>query len=105
MRKYLIFLVFLSCPGWGWAQRSLPAEGTRAEVGAQLPLPLVMLGGQSIRLAPGAAIFDRDNRRLTHAQLLPGADVIYQLDRDGQVQRVFVLTPSEQSRLDRPGTK
>ncbi|MCE2998643.1 MAG: hypothetical protein LW892_02265 [Betaproteobacteria bacterium] len=100
MRKYLLLLTFLLCSGAVWAQRQLPAEGRRAEVGSQQPLPVVQLGNDLLRLAPGAIIFDTANRRITHGQLPPGADVLYQLDRNGEVLRMFILTPLEQARLD-----
>jgi hypothetical protein len=103
MRKYLLLLTFLLFAGPVWAQRLLPVEGKRAEVGTQQTLPVVQLGNELLRLAPGAVIFDAANRRITHGQLLPGADVLYQLDRNGEVQRIIVLTPLEQARLDQSG--
>jgi hypothetical protein len=103
MRKQLLLLTFLLCAGTAWAQRSLPADARRAEVGEQQALPAVQLGGELLRLAPGGIIFDATNRRITHGQLRPGADVLYQLDRNGEVLRIIILTPLEQARLDQSG--
>lgn len=104
MRKFLLLLTFLastcclSIPAW--AQRALPAGGKRAETGAQQMLPMVMLDQEVRRLAPGSVIIDANNRSITHGQLPPGMDVLYVLDRNSEVQRIIILTPQEQARLD-----
>jgi len=101
MRKFLLLLTFLISSTTAWAQRSLPPDAKRAETGLQQALPVVALGNELFRLAPGGLIFDAANRRITHGQLLPGMDVVYQLDRNGEVLRIVILTPEEQARLDR----
>ncbi len=63
-------------------------------------LPMVQIGNAVRRLAPGAVIVGTGNRSITHGQLLPGSEILYQLDRNGDVQRIVVLTPEEQARLD-----
>jgi hypothetical protein len=100
MRKLLLLLTFLAATP-AWAQRTLPSDAKRAEIGAQQALPMVQIGNELRRLAPGGIIFDAANRRITHGQLLPGMEVLYVLDRNGEVQRIVVLTPEEQARLDR----
>ena len=62
---------------------------------------MVAIGNELLRLAPGGIIFDAANRRITHGQLPPGSDVVYQLDRNGEILRIVILTPEEQARLDR----
>jgi len=62
---------------------------------------MVAIGNQVLRLAPGGIIFDAANRRITHGQLPPGSEVVYQLDRNGEILRIVILTPEEQARLDR----
>ncbi|MGA0023961.1 MAG: hypothetical protein ACO3F9_04875 [Burkholderiales bacterium] len=37
---------------------------------------------------------------MTHGQLPPGAEVLYRLDRNGEILRIIILTPQEQARLD-----
>ena len=105
MRKFLLLLTFLaiSLPvsTMAWAQRTLPANLKRAEIGAQQMLPMIMLDKDGRRLAPGGIIVDAANRKITHGQLMPGAEVIYELDRNGEILRIVVLTPEEQARLDR----
>ncbi len=100
MRKLLLLLTFLAAVP-AWAQRTLPADAKRAEIGAQQVLPMVQIDNELRRLAPGGIIFDAANRRITHGQLLPGMEVLYVLDRNGEVQRIVVLSPEEQARLDR----
>ena len=84
-----------------WAQRTLPANAKRAEIGAQQMLPMVMLNTEAHRLAPGGIIFDTANRRITQGQLRPGSEILYELDRNGEILRIVVLTPEEEARLDR----
>ncbi len=101
MRKFLLLLTFLAVATMAWAQRTLPANAKRAEIGAQQMLPMVMLNKEAHRLAPGGIIFDAANRRITHGQLRPGSEVLYELDRNGEILRIVVLTPEEEARLDR----
>jgi hypothetical protein len=101
MRKFLLLLTFLAASGSAWAQRTLPADAKRAEIGEQQMLPMIALDQEVRRLAPGGIIFDATNRKITHGQLLPGSEVIYQLDRNGDILRIIVLSPEEQARLDR----
>jgi hypothetical protein len=62
---------------------------------------MVLLNQEAHRLAPGGLIFDAANRRITHGQLRPGSEVIYELDRNGEILRIVVLTPEEEARFDR----
>jgi hypothetical protein len=101
MRKFLLLLTFLAAANMAWAQRTLPANAKRAEIGTQQMLPMVMLNQEAHRLAPGGLIFDAANRRITHGQLRPGSEVIYELDRNGEILRIVVLTPEEEARFDR----
>ena len=101
MRKFLLLLTFLAAANMAWAQRTLPANAKRAEIGAQQMLSMVMLNKEAHRLAPGGIIFDTANRRITHGQLRPGSEVLYELDRNGEILRIVVLTPEEEARLDR----
>jgi hypothetical protein len=101
MRKLLLLLTFLAAANMAWAQRTLPANAKRAEIGTQQMLPMVMLNQEAHRLAPGGLIFDAANRRITHGQLRPGSEVIYELDRNGEILRIVVLTPEEEARFDR----
>ena len=101
MRKLLLLLTFFAAANMAWAQRTLPANAKRAEIGTQQMLPMVMLNTEAHRLAPGGIIFDTANRRITQGQLRPGSEILYELDRNGEILRIVVLTPEEEARLDR----
>lgn len=81
--------------------RQLPANGKRGELGAPLPLPMIQVGKEVLRVAPGGVIYDQANRAIVHAALPPEADVWYTTDVRGEVQRLYVLTPDERAMLDR----
>jgi hypothetical protein len=86
-------------------QRILPVNGKRAEVGAPQPLPLVQLGREIRRLAPGAVVYDQNNRAILQSALPEGAQVLYTSDAQGNVLRMYVLTPTEQAQLDAAGVR
>ena len=80
--------------------RTLPANAKRAIVGQQqYPLPYVNLGGVVAKLAPGGVIYDQNNRSIVHNALPPGADVAFVIDANGDIRRIYILTPQEQARF------
>ena len=79
--------------------RTLPANGKRAEL-TGYQNPFVILGGQTHRLAPGAVIYDVNNRSITPGFLPQSADVVYTVDQTGSVMRIYLLTAQERERLD-----
>ena len=81
-------------------QRQLPASGKRGELGEPLPLPLVRIGRDVLRLAPGSVIYDATNRAVLHGGLPSQGAVLYTTDANGDIQRLYVLTPAEQAMLD-----
>ena len=104
MRKTLLLLILLVFfwAGTGAAQqiRQLPVNGKRGVTGASLQLPQVIISRETRNLAPGGLIFDTHNRTIVHGSLPVGADVWYQLNSGGQIQRIYILRPDEQARLD-----
>ena len=100
MHKLLAISVaaFMLMAGIAQAQlRTLPANAKRATVGQQqYPLPYINLDGARVKLAPGGVIYDQNNRTIVHGALPPGVDVGYTLDMNGDVGRVYILTPQEQ---------
>jgi len=81
--------------------RQLPQNGKRGVTGEKMPLPLVRIGRETLKLAPGGLIFDTSHRTIVHGSLPERADVWYQMNFSGEIQRIYVLTPAEQTRLDR----
>jgi hypothetical protein len=97
MRKCRILLVL----GLLWAgfvqaqflsQRPLPAQGERGRVGDPQPLPNIKIGSRVMQLAPGAVIYDQQNRSIVQSSLPPGVEVYYTKDKVVNVTRVFNLT-------------
>lgn len=104
MRKILLLLilsVFFGTPA-SYAQqiRFLPEKGKRGITGSSQPLPKIAIGRETLDLAPGGLIFDTNNRTILQNSLPVGADVWYQTNNDGQIQRIFILRPEEQARLN-----
>lgn len=101
MRKLMLLLAFLVFAAPVWAQRALPADAKRGTSGERQMLPLIQIGNEVLRLAPGGIIVNSNNLTITQGQLLPGSEILYQLGRNGEVLRIVILTPDEQARLDR----
>jgi len=80
--------------------RTLPPEAKRATIGQQqYVLPYIDFGGTRVKLAPGGIIFDQHNRTIVHNALPPGADVAYTIDMNGDIGRIYILTPREQAQF------
>jgi hypothetical protein len=80
--------------------RTLPANGQRGVTGEQRPMPAVVINRTAAKLAPGGVIYDTNNRTILHQNLPADADVWFQLDMHGDIQRLYILTPEERARLD-----
>ena len=109
MPKSLLLLAFCVACGLTTAHaqvmRILPAVFERGETGASQPLPLVKVGNRTLKLAPGAVIYDRENRSIIHEQLPVGVQVLYTRDQSGDIQRIFILTREELQRLSQAGRR
>ena len=80
--------------------RALPANAKRVTIGQQqYPLPYIDLGGTAVRLAAGGIIYDQNNRTIVHGALPAGADAVYTLDINGDIARIWILTPQESAQL------
>ena len=58
-------------------------------------VPLVMIDGQSYRLAPGARIVGANNSSVTPNQVPPNSKVRYRVDASGQITQVWILPPQQ----------
>jgi len=88
-----IALVF-ACGGLHAQFRGIPADAKRSQI-RHLQEMQIELNGKAIRLAPGVQIRDTGNRLILPIAIPPGATVRYQLDREGQPWRIWILTPEE----------
>ena len=86
-------------------QRPLPPKASRGTLGEPQMFPAVKIGNRTLRLSPGARIYDQSNRTIVHAQLPPGAQVLYTSDAAGDIQRMYVLTEEELLRLKQAGRR
>ena len=76
--------------------RQLPADGKLGELtGQQQPFPLLQIDSNVLRLAPGGRIYDVNNRIILHGTLPPSAVVLFVLDMNGDVSRVYILREDE----------
>ena len=76
--------------------RQFPPGAKLAEmVGQKQPFPLLELDDKVLRLAPGGRIFDEHNRIILHSYLPREAHVLYTVDANGDVARVYILRPDE----------
>ena len=104
MRKYLVFLMLLAFAATAAAQglpiRQLPPKGERGKLGDRQPMPVVIVSGKALRLAPGGLVFDQHNRTIVHAGLPSQGEVFYTKDMNGDIQRMYILTDQERDLLD-----
>ena len=111
MRKLLLLLAF-SCSillpaahAQFIQQRFLPANGERGTIGAPQEYPTVQINNRLLRLAPGARIYDQNNRTIVHAHLPPGASAFYARESNGNILRIYILTDQEIASLTKAGKR
>ncbi len=109
MRTWLSALALafaFAATGHAQLQRLLPANGKLGQVyGQQQPYPMVQIDRKALRLAPGGVIIDQNNRFILHGALPAAAAVLYVLDNGGDISRIIILTPEEQTRLEQAGKR
>jgi len=74
-------------------------------VGGQHPFPLVQINNKVLRLAPGGLIYDGHNRTILHNVLPEQAHVLFIVDMNGDIGRIFILRPDELARFERAGPR
>jgi len=106
MRNPLLLMTFFAALGASASHaqlvRTLPANGKVGELaGQQHPFPLVQISNKVVRLAPGGLIYDQENRTIVHGSLPESASVLFVVDANGDVSRLYLLRPEELARLER----
>jgi hypothetical protein len=97
-----LLVLLIASASYAQLSRALPADGKLGElVGQQQPFPLLQINNQVVRLAPGAVIYDRQNRTILHNQLPEYSPVLFVQDRKGDIARIYLLRPDELERLVR----
>jgi hypothetical protein len=79
--------------------RTIPSSAERG-VMTHLSGMLVSLNDKRVQLAAGAQIRDTSNRIILPATLPANSGVKYTLDLQGQVHRVWILSPAEAAQPD-----
>jgi hypothetical protein len=95
---WLAFAVLLALQLRAIAGRMLPQDAASGELTAS-KYPYVTIGSKQFHLAPGSRIFDRNNRIIVPNSLPPGATVLYQVDSNGDLAKMWLLTPEEAADL------
>ncbi len=98
-------LLALAMTGASSAQvaRQLPANGKLGELIGQprQPFPLLRIGNQILRLAPGGRLYDQQNRSIVHGSLPEWAYVLFLVDPNGDVSQLYLLRADELELLER----
>ena len=98
--RLLLLVASLSLAATGYAQlRTIPVNAKRATVGQPQALPYIELDRRIVKLAPGGVIYDQNNRTILHGALPPGAEVAVTATMDGDVARIYILTPLERAQF------
>jgi len=95
--KRWIALLLLAASLAGAQVRSIPAEARVGEI-RHLQEMVVEIDGAAQQLAPGAQIRDASNRIIVPTAIPSGTLIKYLVDANGQVHRVWILTPEEAQR-------
>ena len=100
IRSALLFLCLALAAGAAQAQlRSIPADAKRATM-SHVEGMTVEVDGKRSQLAAGAQIRDGRNMIVVPTALPKGILVKYQLDTQGLVGRVWILSPQEAAQPD-----
>lgn len=92
----LALAALLAAAGHAQTFRQLPANGKLGDLGGQQhPFPLVQIGNDILRLAPGGRIYDPNNRIILHGALPTDGAVLFTQDMNGDVSRIYILRADE----------
>jgi hypothetical protein len=76
------------------APRKIPANALRGTYTAA-SFPGAYINGKLVQMAAGVRIVTPSNRSIPPAQVPPDTPVRYELDAQGKVRMVWILTPEE----------
>lgn len=92
----LIVSLIVSYPAF--AERTLPNTALRGEL-TSTQYPFVTIGGKRYQLAPGAKVYDKENRIIMPTLYPARAPVAYQVDFNGDISKIWLLTVQEQRKF------
>jgi hypothetical protein len=100
IRRFLIALSLVCAATAVQAQfRAIPADAKRATMTHVAGMTIEM-NGNRVLLAAGAQIRDTRNLIVLPAALPPNSLVKYQVDSQGQIWRIWILSPEEAAQPD-----
>jgi hypothetical protein len=83
------------------SQTARPLPGTAIAAVMDPPVQgYARFGAKTLHLAPGLQIRDAQNRIVMSGTVQQPVAVRYQLDMNGDVRRIWILTPAEAARSD-----
>ena len=94
MRLLLVVILALYGAAAAAQLRAIPEDAKRGSM-THREVMTVDIDGKLEQLAPGAQIRDVDNRLVPPAALPPATAVRYLREPDGQIRRVWILSPEE----------
>jgi hypothetical protein len=96
LKRLKIFLIcFVLLPGFVSAQaRQIPAEAKRGTL-AGIQGSIAVIDGTSISMSPAAQVRGENNLIIMSWTVPNGIAVKYLLNSDGQIHRIWILTPQE----------
>jgi hypothetical protein len=98
LARILAALIVASVATSAWSQtRTIPKQALRGQL-TQVMENIVTVNGERMRLAPGAQIYAQNNLTIVPTEVPPNSLVDYTLDREGQIFKVWILTPQEAAR-------
>jgi hypothetical protein len=97
LRYIILFFIGFSISAPAFAQRTLPPAAKLGKVEA-FAYPELRLSGKTYRMSPGAKIFDQSNRIVMPPHLSQDVRVLFQTDINGDLSKVWLLTPDELAR-------
>jgi len=92
-----LLLLCVTAPLASAQVRSIPKDARAGQI-RHLQEMVVEIDGAPQQLAPGAQIRDASNRIIVPTAIPSGTLVKYLVDANGQVHRVWILTPEEAQR-------
>jgi len=100
IRRLVFALVLAFAVAGAQAQfRSLPADAKRATLN-RIEGPIATIDGKNLRLSPGAQIRDGHNMIIVPTAVPQNLLVKYLLDGQGQIFRIWILSPAEAAQPD-----
>jgi len=97
MFKSLLMLILISVASiqLAVAGRILPQD-VKSGMMRAVEYPQVNVDGTVYKLSPGSRVFDQNNRTILPGSLPQTARIFYQLNPQGELSKIWIMTPDEE---------